>query len=98
VDEFSRVFPAVLAGLVSGWLIGVGYYRFNPIWATLLIAPSVVPLLATEFLIGLEESSGLSIRPLPYGAALPLTLVIIALGLFAVGRLTRDVAIRRLAG
>jgi hypothetical protein len=70
----------------------------HPLWGTLLIVPAVLPLLVAEYLVGFEDSvGGIDARPLPYGIALAVTLAVTALGLLAVQRLTRDVAIRRTA-
>jgi hypothetical protein len=95
LDRLGRVLPTLLAYGVSGWLIGIGYYRFHPLAGTLLIAPAVVPMVVTTWLLGAEDFGPFNDAPLPYAVGLPIVLAVVAIAFLLVRRLLSDVAIRR---
>lgn len=97
IGEFSRVAPQAAAWFVSGAVITVGFYRFRPWLGMLVLLLGVVPALATDALVGIDEG-GRTRDLLPYLPGLLISLTLIALAATAFRLLTRDVPIRRAAG
>ena len=97
--EFATMLPAGLAGFITGAFIAAGFYRYHWIKGMLLIVPGLLPLASAEVFLtmyaGVEDGrDGL----LPLGAAVALTLALVA-GLAAVMNSTmRNVAIRAATG
>lgn len=90
--------PMLLAYLISGVLMGAGFYRFGSRIGAALLIPAVVPLVLTETLIGSDVPAGDVPPAVPYPAALAICLAVMAVGLIGARRLLADVAIRRTAG
>jgi hypothetical protein len=98
LSEFGHVLPAELAYLVSGAAIAAGFYRYGPLPGLLIIVPGLVPVALTETLLGRGPHGEPLTRFLPYGVALVVTLVAVALVALMYSRELRDVTIRRSAG
>lgn len=86
------------AYFASGWLIGIGFYRFGRELAIVLILPSLVPAALVELLLidgGASVSfgplDGMSGPPLVVGA--PTSAAVIALAALVAGRYTRHLAL-----
>jgi hypothetical protein len=94
----GRAFALYLAHFVAGWLIGTGYYRFGPWLGTLLILPFFGLAALTEYLFGTEWVPAFVNGPVPYGAAVVISLALTAAGLFLVRSLLVTVAVNRPAG
>jgi hypothetical protein len=93
--EFGHILPAALAFLAGGAAASAGFYRFGA-WGGLALLPvAVLPVLAAEALLGVDEHGGFDVRFLPYPAAALSTLALVALGALLFHRELRDVAIRR---
>jgi hypothetical protein len=84
-----------LAYLATGWLIGVGYYRFGPWLGTAFIVPACLPAVATEAAFN-ARLIGLDVAALPI--ALVLSAAIIAVAWAACYALTRSLAIKKITG
>lgn len=87
------------AYFVSGWLIGIGFYRFGRDGGVPLIVPSIVPVVLVELLLlgggASVFTSGpgdLSGPPLAVGA--PASALVIALAALAATRYNRELALR----
>jgi hypothetical protein len=99
---FTEFFLLILAHEVTGWLLGITFYRFG-FWRGLLLLPlSLLPAAVTEFLLIAQwladplESIGYH-RP-PLAVAVPCILVVSALG-FSVGYLVlRPLALKPAKG
>ncbi|GAA3338000.1 hypothetical protein GCM10020358_16480 [Amorphoplanes nipponensis] len=93
--EFGHVLPAALAFLACGATISAGFYRFGA-WGGLALLPvAVLPVVAAEALLGVDEHGGFDVRFLPYSAAALVTLALTAVVALLFHREMRDVAIRR---
>lgn len=84
--------------LVTGTLVGAAFGRWKQRSAAWLITPLLFPLVAAEVLLatwwgGLSNRDGAEAW-LPFGAAVPLVVLAIALGAWLAYLLLRDVAIR----
>jgi hypothetical protein len=87
------------AYFASGWLIGIGFYRFGRHVGVPLIVPSIVPVVLVELLFfggGTEVAVGslgdLSGPPLAVGA--PASALVVAVATMAATRYTRELALR----
>jgi hypothetical protein len=98
LGELGRYFPMLLAYLVTGALISVGFYRLGGWRGMALLVPGLLPLFSAEFLLGLDDADRFGPQPLPYAAALAVCLGVIAAGVVGVRLLSRDMPIRRPAG
>ena len=98
VTEFLHVLPTELAYLVAGAAIAAGFYRYGALPGSLLIVPCLLPVAVTEGLLGRGPHGETLTRFLPFGVALTLALVAIALVATIFHRELRDAAIRRAAG
>ncbi|XVU24364.1 hypothetical protein ACQPZJ_45255 [Actinoplanes sp. CA-054009] len=96
-SEFGHLLPGAMAYMVTGMLVTVGFYRWNPWIGVPLILPSVIPLAVTDNLIRFDEF-GETLHRLPYGPALAVTLTVIVAGFLAVYAVIRDTPIRRTSG
>jgi hypothetical protein len=89
------------AYFVSGWLIGIGFYRFGREGGVPLIVPSIVPVVLVELLLlgggaGMLTSGpigDLSGPPLAVGA--PASALVIGLAALAATRYTRELALKQ---
>jgi hypothetical protein len=98
VREFGYALPGALAFLAAGIAVSAGFYRYG-LWPGLLVlVPGVLPVVATEAFLGIDDHGGLSTLFVPYAVALALTLVVTVLAAVVNHLLLRDVAIRRTAG
>lgn len=87
------------AAFVSGWLIGLGFYRFAREKAILLIVPGIIPLVLTELLL-LHGGTGVTIGapddidgpPLALGA--PGALAVTAIAVLVAARANRELALK----
>jgi hypothetical protein len=95
LTEYALVFAAYW---LSGWLIGIGYYRFGPWLGTLFIVPAMLPASGVEVLLGTGWSeatpSELRLGADNAPAAIALSVVLIAAGLAAVHAVTRTVPVK----
>jgi hypothetical protein len=94
VSEFGHILPSCLAYLVAGAAAGAGFYRFGAWAGLLLLVPALLPVAASEGLLGLGDNGEVLTRFLPYGAALAVSLLATALGVVLYHRELRRVAIR----
>jgi hypothetical protein len=93
--EFGHILPASLAFLVTGAAATAGFYRFGA-WGGLALLPlAMLPVVAAEALLGVDEHGGFDVRFVPYAAAALITLAATALGGLLVRREMHAVAIRR---
>jgi hypothetical protein len=93
--EFGHVLPAALAFLAAGAAAAAGFYRVG-VWGGLALLPiAVLPAVAAEALLGVNEEGGFEVRFVPYAAAALITLAMTALGALLFQRAVRDVPIRR---
>jgi hypothetical protein len=88
-----------LAGyFVSGWLIGIGFYRFGREAGIPLILPSIVPIVLVELLL-LGGGAGVVTRPFgdasgpPLAVGAPAAAAVIAVATVAATRYTRGLAL-----
>lgn len=93
-----RAFLIYSAHVCSGWLIGIGFYRYGPFAGMMLILPAVLPALGSETLFGTEWSRAGSVKifgvNLDFTDSALLTAAIVAAGFAVVYRLGRSVPIR----
>lgn len=95
LQEFGHVLPAALAFVAGGAAASAGFYRYGA-WGGLALLPlAVLPVVAAEAMLGVDEHGGFEVRFLPYAAAALITLALAALGGLLFQRAIRDVAIRR---
>jgi uncharacterized membrane protein len=93
--EFGHILPASLAFVVGGAAASGGFYRFGA-WGGLALLPlAVLPVVAAEAMLGVDEQGGFEVRFLPYVWAALITLAMTALAALLFQRELRDVAIRR---
>jgi hypothetical protein len=95
LQEFGHIVPAALAFLVTGAAASAGFYRFGARGGLALLPVAVLPVVAAEALLGVDEQGGFEVRFLPYAAAALITLALTASGALLFHREVRDVAIRR---
>lgn len=88
------------AWMVTGWLIGLGYYRFGLHWGTLALPAAVLPMLATEYLFG--TALGIGLDPIsaagPLGVRLAAALAVTVAGVAAARALGRGAALHAYRG
>jgi hypothetical protein len=93
--EYALLFAAYW---LSGWLVGIGYYRFGGWLGTLFLVPAMVPAAGVDVLLGTGWTDTLLFELHPgadnLAAAIGLSLVLLAAGLAAVHAVTRTVAIK----
>jgi hypothetical protein len=93
--EFGHVLPASLAFVAGGAAASGGFYRYGA-WGGLALLPlAVLPVVAAESMLGVDEQGGFEVRFLPYVWAALITLALTALVALLFQREMRDVAIRR---
>lgn len=86
------------AYFAAGWLIGIGFYRFDRNTAIVRILPSMLPAVLVELLL-LDGGAGVASAPLdgPSGPHLalgaPAAVAVIAAATVAASRATRDLAL-----
>jgi hypothetical protein len=97
LGEFGRVLPQALAWGVSGLLIAVGFYRFKAWIGLVVMVLGAVPAGVAGSLLSIPET-GIGAAPVPYPAALALSLLATGLAAAAFQRVMSDVPIRRTAG
>jgi hypothetical protein len=95
LTEYALLFVAYL---VSGWLVGIGYYRFGGILGTLFLVPAMVPAAGVDAVLATGWSDTI-LTHLNIGAgntpvAIVLSLVLIAGGSVAAYAVTRTAAVR----
>ncbi|MEV4709190.1 hypothetical protein [Actinoplanes sp. NPDC049316] len=94
VSEFGHILPSCLAYLVAGAAASAGFYRFGAWGGLPLLVPALVPVAASEGLLGLGDNGEVLTRFLPYSAALAVCLLVTVLGVVLYHRELRHVAIR----
>lgn len=94
--EYTLVFAAFL---LSGWLVGIGYYRFGGIRGTLFLPPALIPIgvvegavLASDWPEGILDA--LNVVPGNVPVAVGASLAVLAAGFVAARALTGGVAIK----
>jgi hypothetical protein len=86
------------AYFVSGWLIGIGFYRFGRDAGAPLIVPSIVPLVLVELLL-LGGGAGITVGPLgelsgpPLAVGAPASALVVAVAALAAARYNRGLAL-----
>lgn len=98
------VIPLFAAYFVTGWFIGLGFYRYSTGVGIVLIAPSLIPALLVGVLVdsqnnvigavGAMEEWLDPIAGLPSAVALPLAAGVVAVGCLVARRITRDTPLR----
>jgi hypothetical protein len=87
------------AYFVSGWLIGVGFYRFGRNAGIALIPPSLVPAALVELLL-LDGGAGVTSATLddvsgpPLAVGAPASAAVVGVAALVAGRYMRDLALR----
>jgi hypothetical protein len=81
---------SLLAWMATGWLIGLGFYRFGALWGLLFLPVASVPLMAVEWTFNADR----------LGFAFDSTLGVVAVvaGVAATYLLVRDVPVRKISG
>jgi hypothetical protein len=87
---FVQAVVVLLAWTGTGWLVGLGFYRFGPLWGVPFVTLAALPLVAVEWTFNADQ----------LGFALDATigLVAVAAAVAGVYFLLRDVPIRKISG
>ncbi|MGW6282310.1 hypothetical protein [Kribbella sp. NPDC055071] len=99
---FTEFFLLILSHEVSGWLLGITFYRFG-FWTGLLLLPlSLIPAASAEFLLVAQWLADvlnrLNYHRPPLAVAVPSVLVASALGLYAGYLVLRRMALKPAKG
>jgi hypothetical protein len=87
---FVRAVVALLAWTGTGWLAGLGFYRFSPLWGLPFVPLAALPLVVVEWSFNTDR----------LGFALDATigLAAVAAAILGIYFLLRDVPIRKISG
>lgn len=95
---FAEFFLLILSHEVTGWLLGITFFRLGFWYGVLLLPLSLIPAAAAEFLLvaqwlaNILDNIGYH-RP-PLAIAVPSVLVVSALGLYAGYRILQPMAVK----
>jgi hypothetical protein len=97
LDQFGHALPLALGWMVSGALIGAGFFRWRPLLGLIVMVGGAIPAAAADGLLAYNEF-GDGVDRLPYPAALAISFAATAAGAVALYRVVGDIPIRRAAG
>ncbi len=80
----------LLAWMATGWLFGLGFYRFGALWGLLFLPVAGLPLIAVEWTFNANR--------LGFAFDTALGVVAVAAGMAGIYLLVRDVPVRKISG